>query len=367
MPETLTSNAIAGQAADRVAEALRGQPPVLRHCLDLLGEFGIVQFALDDRPNPMSGFCTDDNSRALLVAVNTLLLDPANGDARRIGEINLASLERAQLDDGSFHNMMDSRGAFLAEGGRSEDAVARAIWSLGATVRRTRDEEWRARATTLLDKAWHAVGSLSALRPRAYALLGAAACASRIPAARDVTETLAKRLLDDFENAATDDWGWWEPVLTWGNARVPHAMLRAALITGSEPYRACGLRALEFLGDITQPDDVFIPIGNDGWYPRGGRRALYDQQPIEACAMVDAWLAAADLTGERSYRRQALHAFYWYFGVNTEGLEVAQPETGGCRDGLMQGAVNQNMGAESTLSYLLAHVAIARDALGLAP
>jgi hypothetical protein len=367
MPETLAPSAVAGQAADRVAEALRGQPPVLRHCLDMLGEFGIVQFAHGDRPDLASGFDTDDNSRALLVAVNTLLLDPANGDARRIGEINLASLERAQLGDGSFHNMMDERGAFIAEGGRSEDAVARAIWALGATVRRTRDEAWRARATTLLDKAWNAIGSLSALRPRAYALLGAAACASRIPQAHDVTELLASRLLDEFEAVATDDWSWWEPVLTWGNARVPHAMLRAALITGSEPYRACGLRALEFLGGITQPDDVFIPIGNDGWYPRGARRALYDQQPIEACAMVDAWLAAAELTGERAYRRQALHAFYWYFGVNTESLMVAQPESGGCHDGLLRSEVNPNMGAESTLSYLLAHVAIARDALGLAP
>jgi len=367
MPETLAPNTIAGQAADRVAEALRGQPPVLQHCLDLLGEFGIVQFAHGAQPELSSGFCTDDNSRALLVAVNTLLLDPANGDARRIGEINLAALERAQLDDGSFHNMLDERGRFIADGGRSEDAVARAIWALGATVRRTRDKTWRARATALLDKAWHAVGSLAALRPRAYALLGAAACASRIPQAHAIAETLASRLLDEFEAAATDEWGWWEPVLTWGNARVPHAMLRAALITGSEPYRACGLRALEFLGGVTQPDDVFIPIGNEGWYPRGGRRALYAQQPIEACAMVDAWLAAADLTGERAYRRQALHAFYWYFGVNTEGLAVAEPQSGGCRDGLHRGEVSANMGAESTLSYLLAHVAIARDALGLAP
>jgi hypothetical protein len=367
MPETLAPNAVAGQAADRVAEALRGQPPVLEHCLDMLGEFGIVQFARGTRPDPSSGYCTDDNARALLVAVNTLLLDSANEDARRIGEITLSSLERAQLDDGGFHNLMDEHGRFVADGGRSEDAVARAIWALGVTVRRTRDKAWRARATALLDKGWRAAAALSALRPRAYALLGATACASRIAPAREVADALAARLLDEFEAAATDDWGWWEPVLTWGNARVPHAMLRAALITGSEPYRACGVRALEFLGGITQPDDLFIPIGNDGWYPRGGRRALYDQQPIEACAMVDAWLAAADLTGERAYRRQALHAFYWYFGVNTEGLSVANPETGGCHDGLHHAEVNVNMGAESTLSYLLAHVAIARDALGLAP
>jgi hypothetical protein len=367
MPETLAPNTVAGQAADRVAEALRGQPPVLAHCLAMLGEFGIIQFAHGTRPDPSSGYCTDDNARALLVAVNTLLLDPANGDARRIGEITLASLELAQLDDGSFHNLMDEHGEFVADGGRSEDAVARAIWALGVTVRRTRDKAWRARATALLEKAWHAVAALSALRPRAYALLGATACASRIARARDVADSLAARLLEEFEAAATDDWGWWEPVLTWGNARVPHAMLRAALITGSEPYRACGLRALEFLGGITQPDDLFIPIGNDGWYPRGGRRALYDQQPIEACAMVDAWLAAADLTGERAYRRQALHAFYWYFGVNTEGLTVAQPDAGACHDGLHRGEVNVNMGAESTLSYLLAHGAIARDSLGLAP
>ena len=366
MQDTLAPNTIAGQAADRVAEALRGQPPVLRHCLDMLSDFGIVQFAHGAKPDLSSGSCTDDNARALLVAVNTLVLDPANGDARRIGEVSLAALEKAQIDGGSFHNMLDERGAFI-EDGLSEDAVARAIWALGATVRRTRDDIWRARATALLERAWPAVASLSALRPRAYALLGAAACASRIPQADELTNVLASALLEEFEAAATDDWVWWEPMLTWGNGRVPHSMLRAALITGSEPYRACGLRALEFLGRITQPDDVLIPIGNRGWYPRGGTRALYDQQPIEACAMVDAWLAAADLTGERAYRRQALHAFYWFFGVNSEGLTLAQPETGGCFDGLQRAFVNPNMGAESTLSYLLAHVAIARDALGLAP
>jgi hypothetical protein len=124
----------------------------------------------------------------------------------------------------------------------------------------------------------------------------------------------------------------------------------------------CGLRALEFLGTITHERGIFVPIGNDGWYPRGGRRARHDQQPIEAAAMVDAWLAACDISGAEQHRSRALEAFAWFFGANTERLLVADPQTGGCHDGLLQSGRNRNMGAESTLSYLQAHTAIARRA-----
>lgn len=367
MAETLERPAtVTAAASAAAASALRGKAPVLTHCVDMLDRFGMVQFARGEERDLASGYCADDNARALLTAVNALLLDPSNADARRIGESALAFVELAHDPRVGFHNLMDENGTFV-EGGDSPDAVGRTIWALGTTVRRTRDEGWRARAADMLEIAWPAALELAELRPRAYALLGAAASAARLPRAREVVEIIAPDLLEQFEASATDDWAWWEPRLTWGNARIPHAMLRAALITGHEPYRTCGLRALEFLGSVTQPDDMFMPIGNNGWYERGGNRAIYDQQPIEANAMVDAWLAAADLTGERAYRRQALHAFYWFFGLNSEGMMVARPQTGGCHDGLERGRVNPNMGAESTLSYLLSHLAIARDELGLAP
>jgi hypothetical protein len=156
-----------------------------------------------------------------------------------------------------------------------------------------------------------------------------------------------------------DDWDWFEQRFTWGNARMPEALLRGSAALGNAQWRDDGLRSLRFLASVTQPKDVFIPIGNHGWYERGQERAVYDQQPIEACAMVDAWLAAARLTGAIEYESKALEAFSWFLGLNTERLVVADTRTGGCRDGLGQSELNLNMGAESTLSYVHAHAVLA--------
>jgi hypothetical protein len=191
-------------------------------------------------------------------------------------------------------------------------------------------------------------------------MLGAALMAARSHEARRTLEVLGRLLLDEFNAAATDDWPWWEPTLVWGNGRLPEAMLRAATALDDKAFGACGIRSLQFLGDVTHERNVFVPIGNDGWYPHGGTRARHDQQPIEACAMVDAWLAAEQYSGDARYRVRALEAFAWFVGANTERLIVADPQTGGCHDGIGVGRRNRNMGAESTLSYLAAHTAIAR-------
>ena len=332
----------------------------------MFNEHGMVQFARGAEPDLSSGYCTDDNARALLVAVNAVALEIGNADANRIGNAALAFLERAQQPDGRFRNMTDAAGVFLREPIElTEYAHGRAMWALGVTLRRAPHPAWQMRAGTLLERGWGAVHSLRPYHAKAYALLGAAAAVDRSEAARDAVYELAEKLVEQFDAVATPDWPWWDSTLTWGCARAPHAMLRAAAFTRNARHRDCGLRSLGFLASVTQPGEIFEPIGNKGWYPRGGARATYDQQPIEANGMVNAWLAAADVTGEPRYRRRAVQAFGWFFGANSDGMMLARPDVGGCCDGLNEGCVNPNMGAESTLSYLLAHLAIARDARGL--
>ena len=363
MAQTATPRVTSETAQQLMSEAMRGRVPSLAHCVRMFAEHGMLQFAKGDTPDPESGYCTDDNARALLVAVNAAALELGNRDANHIGESALAFLERAQLPDGRFRNMTDRDGVFInEEAGRTQEAHGRAIWALGVTLRRAPNPAWQVRAAKMLERSWAAAHSLRSYQSRAYALLGAIAAAERSETARDAVYEFAESLVEQFDSAASPDWPWWETTLTWACARAPHAMLRAAWFTRNARHRACGLRSLAFLASVTQPGDIFEPIGNKGWYARGCTRAVYDQQPIEANAMVNAWLAAADVTGQPEHRRQATRAFGWFFGFNSDGLVVARPDVGGCGDGLNPGRINPNMGAESTLSYLLAHLAIARDA-----
>ncbi len=103
---------------------------------------------------------------------------------------------------------------------------------------------------------------------------------------------------------------------------------------------------------------IFVPIGNNGWYVRGGRRSRYAQQPLEAAALVDMALAAEAATGEKRYRRLAECGLEWFYGRNSRDAVLAS--SGGCCDGLEEVGVNRNMGAESTLAYLSSAFALVR-------
>ncbi|MBC5805601.1 MAG: hypothetical protein ACR2KS_11985 [Candidatus Eremiobacter antarcticus] len=358
-----------------LSSALKAQAPSFSHCRAMLDRFGMVQFAIGEKPDLSFGYCVDDNARAFLASALALHLRPGSQDARIVGEAALKFLELSQRGDGLFHNLMDEQGAFTDDIG-SEDCFGRAVWACGVASRCAPVAEWRERSRGLLGAALKHVDGMRWLRPRSYAVLGLAAAADPHkgalfpPAGDDCDAGLqasalsalrrqCSRLALEFQENAAPHWQWWEPQLTWGNARPAEALIRAATVTADACASNLGMQALRFLASVTHERDMFLPIGNEGWYVRGGRRAVYDQQPIEACGMVDAWLAAARLTGDAAYRTKALEAFGWFLGLNSEGLVVAEVAQGGCRDGLRRGGVNPNMGAESTLSYVHAHIAIA--------
>jgi len=156
--------------------------------------------------------------------------------------------------------------------------------------------------------------------------------------------------------ASCDGWSWFEDYVTYANARLPHALLAAYDLTGNKRYLEVGVESLEFLLKLQLIEGKFMPVGSNGWYLRGGERAFYDQQPIEASSTIEALDEALRITGDRRYGELMGKVFGWFLGNNSLDVSVYDVETGGCYDGITVHGLNLNQGAESTVSYLLARL-----------
>jgi hypothetical protein len=174
--------------------------------------------------------------------------------------------------------------------------------------------------------------------------------------AQQIRLALARRLLNLYESIRRPDWKWFEDVVAYGNARMPQALLLVGSACGDERMLAAGIESLDWLMEIqrSETNGHFVPIGSQGFYRQGNEPARFDQQPIEAAGAVSACLEAYRVTGDIRWRTQAWSAFNWFLGDNDLQVSLYDCETGGCRDGLHPDRANQNQGAESTLSFLMA-------------
>jgi hypothetical protein len=170
---------------------------------------------------------------------------------------------------------------------------------------------------------------------------------------RRIREVLADRLFNQFKNNATDDWPWLENALNYANGKLPHALLLSGHQMQRNDMIDMGLNSLKWLLAIQTEDNHFVPIGSNGWYEKGGPRARFDQQPVEANAMVEACIEAFNVTRDHIWFENAVMCFNWFLGHNDLNMPLYDPKTGGCRDGLMADGINQNQGAESSLAWLL--------------
>jgi hypothetical protein len=332
--------------------------PVLDHLHTLTDDTGIIQHATYDIPNRSTGYCTDDVARGFVVAVAATAHDSLEADATRLGTIYLAFLHDAQLLDGFFHNFLgyDRRWQDLAGGG---DAFGRAIWALGYGMRYATRESWRRVCALLLARALPHIESLEAVHSQAYAAIGLSfALESGLAdaaSARLVLAHLVQLLQSRYVATATPQWHWLEERMTYDNGRICEGILRGGKTLGDEAATTSGIAMLRFYEGIAMEDGVFVPIGNDGWYPRGGTRARFGQQPLEAAAVIDAGLYAYGLTGEPQFRAFADAGMSWFLGRNTASAILVRD--GGCCDGIDVHGPSANMGAESTLAYLAGSLA----------
>jgi glycosyltransferase involved in cell wall biosynthesis len=336
--------------------------PVLKldHLYRMTDHTGIVEHAVFVVPNYPEGYSTDDNARALIV---TTLLEELGVHAPA-NSVDLASRYLAFLwhafdpTTKRFRNSLSYQCSWHeAEG--SEDSHGRALWGLGTVLGRSKNAGLRGAAGRLFELAVPAAVEFKSPRACAFALLGLQEYLDSFPgdrAALSASDALANRLLVSYRSHRTDDWKWFENGLAYSNARLPQALIRAGMRAANEEMVLAGLEALDWLVTLQRCDAKghFVPIGSQGFYTKGSEKARFDQQPVEASAVVSAALQAYRATGKGRWRKEAWSAFNWFLGDNDLQIALYDPTTGGCRDGLHPDRANENQGAESTLSFLLA-------------
>ena len=342
--------------------------PVCRQQLEVMtGELGIFQHAVGSLPDPAHGYCVDDVARALqvdLLHARSLGWHAVADSARR----SLRFLEDAfDEPSGRFMNFRNVDGEWI-DGLGSNDSFGRAMLALGETIAAAPDARIVDRATVLFGRTLVAAGRVNSPRAQASVVLACAAVSRAAAisgsvderdamlgvAATDTMRRLATGLHAQFLDRARPGWPWPESTLTYENALLPRALIVAGHRTGAQVMLRIGLQVLDWLMEIqTAPEGHLSPIGN-GWWPRGGDKSQFDQQPIEATSLLLAAEAAHRATGDPRYLAAMERSYAWFLGANDVRRRIAQPARGACGDGLEARGVNKNEGAESTLMWLMA-------------
>lgn len=331
----------------------------LSHVRLLTDDTGMLQHATYDVPRYSDGYCVDDNARALLLMTMVEEAGAAPPDVvRALTTRYLAFLNLAfEPEQRRFRNFLDYARVW-GEAQGSEDSHARALWGLGTVVGHSSDPGRRGLSDSLFLSGLPATMNFTSPRAWAYTLLGLDAYLHGVPGDSSLEvlqRALAARLVERYHHSSGSEWLWFEDRLTYCNARLPQALLVTAARLGDASMHDLALGSLRWLVEQqVASDGTFAPVGSDGFFPRGEAKAAYDQQPVEACATVSACVDAHRITGDAAWLSHARVAFQWFLGRNARRVQVYDARTGGCRDGLHVDRLNQNEGAESTLSFLMA-------------
>lgn len=345
----------------------REPAPILKlnHIERLTDGTGMYQHAVYSVPNYDEGYTTDDNARALILSVqleelvSTGMNEAEQQSVLRVQELGnryLAFLWHAfNREKKRFRNFMDYSRHWLEEVG-SEDSHGRALWALGAVLARSKRQGLQGTAAGLFEDAIQVVAELTSPRAWAFSLLGIQYYLRRYPGDRAVLEvqnTLVQRLVQLYRENRTEGWYWFEDAVTYCNPAISQTLLRHGQLNNDPDSTAIGLESLAWLVEIQRSAMGWImPIGNRGFYHKGGQISYFDQQPVEVYSLLSACLDGYRATRDPRWYEYATQAFDWFLGRNALGVPVYDKVTGGCRDGLHIDRLNENQGAESTLSFL---------------
>lgn len=331
-----------------------GESIALNHLDRMTDSTGLIQHAIYSVPRRESGYTTDDNARALRLCVRLWERHPEEPMLKRVITY-LSFVEYARGVGHGFHNFLSYERRWLDVEGCG-DCQGQAVRSLAEVLGSSLPGGYRALARELIDAVLPTLADLRSLRAQAYVILAwghlwsaGVKCTELLEA---VAWSAARRLAECYDRTQRPNWQWFESRMTYANAVLPHAMFIAAKRWPKDNFLGIAQTSFAFLDQQTTVEDVFWPVGNEGWYPRGEEKALYDQQPVEAVAMAEAARAAYDLLGSEEYLATFLRAHGWFHGRNSLKRPLVDVRTGACYDGLQACGVNRNRGAESTLAYL---------------
>jgi len=331
---------------------------VLDHLDRMTDSTGLIQHAIYSVPRRESGYTTDDNARALRLCARLWRQEP---DDRMLSRITtyLSFLEHARCPVRGFHNFLSYQRDWLDATGCG-DCQGQAIRALAEVLGSQLANGYRELARELIESVLPALADLRSLRAQAYVILAWGHLwktdVKDIDSLESVAWSAAERLLDCYRRSQRPDWQWFESRLTYANAVLPQALFIAAQRWPEEGFLNVAEESFAFLDRVTTSENIFWPIGNSDWYPRGEPKSLYDQQPVEAVMMADAALTAFDQNRDEKYLTIFCRAHDWFHGENSLHEPLVDSESGACCDGLESSGLNRNQGAESTLAFLWAIV-----------
>ena len=339
---------------------------------------GIIQHGVGGVPDPHTGYTTDDNARAFLAMVRLWRVAPDRRAEtepllRRYLQFLVYAQRRATPleetcggsgdgvnGDGWFRNFAAYNRQFLEAKG-SADCLGRCVWALGEAEGGELPQGTRFAVRSMLIQAREAATQLHSPHAVCYLLLGLSGLA-RDTGVRPLVEKSVARLMSLWQTYSSKDWQWFEPQMTYDNARYCEALLRGGLALGDRAAIETAKVALDFVTahSFDAAFGYLAPVGCRGWWKQGADKAQFDQQTIEAGAYVEAYRYFARVFDDSRYNRLAERSREWFWGDNVHRLPLYDPDSGGCYDGLTADGVNLNMGAESVLSYLLAETCASR-------
>ncbi|MGJ1433162.1 hypothetical protein ACR79M_16475 [Sphingobacterium spiritivorum] len=333
----------------------------LSHIKRLTNHVGILQHATYITPNYHHGYCIDDNARALILALMAFEKDPSE-DHHQLISTYLAYINYMQLENGKFRNFLSFSHVFLDDEG-TEDAMGRTIWSLGYLLKNNVNTSFHKLGREIFDRAVRHLDGLRSPRAVGYSLLGLVHLSEKSPedgGMKELINRLAHYLAEEYQQNSTAEWSWYEKVISYDNAILPLSLLRASVVLENESLKLTAMESFHFLDNILFKESYLSIIGNASWYSEGGSPCIYGQQPIEVTSLVLLYEEMYSITLEKIYKQRMLTSFLWFFGKNKLGLQLYDPSSGGCCDGLDSHGVNLNQGAESTICFWLAYLNINR-------